>query len=104
MENQEEICKEIKERWAKLGLTDNIKNDIENNVSNLTNEEALPLVTQIVKKTIGFDLESIKYEDIGNEIQKLVEKFTKDKFTTNDANGITEQLVGYPTGKGEDND
>lgn len=104
MENQKRIRKEIKERWAKLGLTDNIKDDIENNASNLTNEEALPLVTRIVKKTIGFGLESIKYEDMGNNIQELVEKFTKGKFTTNGANGITEQLVGYPTGKGEDNE
>ena len=37
MENREEICKEFRERWAKLGLTDNIKDDIENNASNLTN-------------------------------------------------------------------
>ena len=104
MDEQKEIRKEFSERWAKLGLTEQLKRDIEDNVSNPTNEEALPLVTRILKKTIGFDLESTKFEDMGSKIQELVEKFTKGKFTTNGANGITEQLVGYPTGKGENNE
>lgn len=60
-------------------------------------EETLPLALKVASKTIGFEIEGTKYEDIGKKIQELLEKFTKGKFTTNGANGITEQLVAYPT-------
>lgn len=48
---------------------------------------------KVAQKTIGFDLTPMKFEDIGKNIQSLVEKFTNGKFTTNSANGITEQLI-----------
>jgi hypothetical protein len=35
----------------------------------------------------------MKFEDIGKNLQKLIEKCTNGKFTTNGANGITEQLI-----------
>lgn len=35
----------------------------------------------------------MKFKDIGKNIQNLIEKCTKGKFTTNSANGITEQLI-----------
>lgn len=47
----------------------------------------------VTKKTIGFDLVPMKFKDIGKNIQNLIEKCTKGKFTTNSANGITEQLI-----------
>lgn len=91
---------EIRKRWAELGLTDDLKVEINENGSKLYEEtDALPLVMQIASKTVGFDIEPTKFEDIGKKIQEIVEKCTKGKFTTNGANGITEQLVGYPTDK-----
>ena len=35
----------------------------------------------------------MKFENIGNNIKNLVERFTKGKNTTNGANGINEQLI-----------
>ena len=35
----------------------------------------------------------MKFENIGNNIKKLVERFTKVKNTTNSVNCITEQLI-----------
>ena len=48
---------------------------------------------KVAQKTIGFDLTPMKFEDIGKNLQKLIEKCTNGKFTTNGANGITEQLI-----------
>lgn len=48
---------------------------------------------KVAQKTIGFDLIPMKFEDIGKNLQKLIEKCTNGKFTTNGANGITEQLI-----------
>ena len=48
---------------------------------------------KVAQKTIGFDLTPMKFKDVGKNIQNLVEKCTNGKFTTNGANGITEQLI-----------
>ena len=48
---------------------------------------------KVAQKTIGFDLTPMKFEDIGKNLQKLIEKRTNGKFTTNGANGISEQLI-----------
>ena len=56
-------------------------------------EKDISLALKVAQKTIGFDLKSIKFEDIGKNIKETVEKLTKNKFTTNNANGITEQLI-----------
>lgn len=48
---------------------------------------------KVAQKTIGFDLTPMKFEDIGKNLQKLIEKCTNGKFVTNGANGITEQLI-----------
>ena len=60
-------------------------------------EQKIPLVMQIVEKTIGFDLPSTEFNDIGKKVQELLEKCTEGKFTTNGANGITEEVVAYPS-------
>lgn len=50
-------------------------------------------VLKVAQKTIGFDIPPMKFEDIGKNLQKLIEKCTNGKFTTNGANGLTEQLI-----------
>ena len=54
---------------------------------------AFDCALKVAQKTIGFDLTPMKFEDIGKNLQKLIEKCTNGKFTTNGANGITEQLI-----------
>lgn len=70
----------------------------------MMDEQMMPLAMQIASKTIGFELENTKFEDMGAKIQEIFERCTKGKFTTNGANGITEQIVAHPTGKEDDNE
>ena len=56
-------------------------------------ESLIPLALKVAEKTIGFDLEKMNFEDIGKNLKNFIEKATKGKYTTNGANGITEQLI-----------
>ena len=104
-EKQEKLREEIRNRWAKLGLTDDLKVQINENVSKLYEEkDTIPLVCRIAAKTVGFDITGVKFEDVGEKIQEIIEKSTNHEFTTNGGNGITEELVGYPTKKGDGNE
>ena len=55
---------------------------------------AFDCTLKVAQKTIGFDLIPMKFEDIGKEIKRLVERVTKGKATTNGGNGLTEPLIG----------
>ena len=78
---------------------DKIKNPcLREELKCLSEDEKVTLAMRIPEKTIGFDLQSMEFNDIGKNIQELIEKCTNGKFTTNGTNGITEKLIAYPRG------
>lgn len=50
-------------------------------------------VCKIAEKTIGFDLSSVSFDEIGDKIKDLIEKSTNGKYTTNGSNGLSTPLV-----------
>lgn len=53
-----------------------------------TNEKVVPIAMDIVSKTIGFDLVGMRFEEIGPNLKKFIEKATNGRFTTNGASGL----------------
>ena len=49
------------------------------NEKNLTNDEILKMALNVASKTIGADIEPLKYEDIPNELAEILSKCLKDK-------------------------
>ena len=49
------------------------------NEKNLTNDEILKMALNVASKTIGADIEPLKYEDIPNKLAEILSKCLKDK-------------------------
>ena len=49
------------------------------NEKNLTNDEILKMALNVASKTIGADIEPLKYEDIPNKLAEILSKSLKDK-------------------------
>lgn len=62
-----------------------------NNVT--TNEKAVSIAMGIVSKTIGFDLVGMRFDEIGPNLKKFIEKATNGRFTTNGASGLDGTLI-----------
>lgn len=73
----------------------NIPNFEQTSETGLSTEELIKLCHEICSKTIGYDLASVKKEEIGTFIQNFVEKATNGKWTTNGVDGLYEWLIGH---------
>lgn len=49
------------------------------NKKDLTNDETLKIALNVASKTIGADIEPVKYEDISNKLSEILSKCLKDK-------------------------
>ena len=62
-----------------------------NNVT--TNEKAVSIAMDIASKTIGFDLVGMRFDEIGPNLKKFIEKATNGRLTTNGASGLDETPI-----------
>lgn len=57
------------------------------NEKDLTNDETLKIALNVASKTIGADIEPVKYEDISNKLAEVLSKCLKDKVEVS-SNGL----------------
>ena len=59
----------------------------------MAQKSILDIALKVANKTIGFDLPSVRFEDMGKWLKEFIEESTNGEFTTNGGNGLTEPLV-----------
>lgn len=73
----------------------NIGLDYETQGENLeiSTNNVIAMCYNIAEKTIGFELISLPFDEIGDKLNELIEKATNGEFTTNKGNGLTTPLA-----------
>lgn len=73
--------------------TENMNIGLDYETQGLTTNNVIAMCCNIAKKTIGFDLLSVPFDEIGDKINEFIEKATNGEFTTNKGNGLTTPVV-----------